>query len=342
MTGFNEALHPRGQAANAGQFRGKANDAPAGALTAPTTDDAADRWYERLVQQGTIGMFGSELALGDERLQLREAYRQGLARAAASPLWCANDAPHDEHTRHNEFGGTDYCSGRPGPADTTLADVPQRASEETLQRVREECVGWFPDDEPLLYEPTDGQQDGWTDIVAVDHESGRTVKFTIGPDDALEAYELRADAETPAPAARATDAEVAAVDDILRAFVARHDLADEDNTDEDPAATVGWSLGDGQLGYEQSLRELIVEARRAAQAEARQNAVRAAAGLWGASTEMPPFEHLHGADSTPAGEYLRGQIETIADSFGWGDAAGDDMPKEAIYREIAAAADGGR
>lgn len=34
-TAFDDALHPRGQAANAGQFRAKANAAPAGELTAP-------------------------------------------------------------------------------------------------------------------------------------------------------------------------------------------------------------------------------------------------------------------------------------------------------------------
>lgn len=34
MTTFDESLHPRGQAANSGQFREKRNDAPAGALTA--------------------------------------------------------------------------------------------------------------------------------------------------------------------------------------------------------------------------------------------------------------------------------------------------------------------
>lgn len=36
-TTFDDALHPRGQAGNAGQFRAKANDAPAGDLTAPAT-----------------------------------------------------------------------------------------------------------------------------------------------------------------------------------------------------------------------------------------------------------------------------------------------------------------
>lgn len=29
------------------------------------------------------------------------------------PVWCRNDAPHREHERRNQFGGTDYCSGRP-------------------------------------------------------------------------------------------------------------------------------------------------------------------------------------------------------------------------------------
>lgn len=32
-------------------------------------------------------------------------------------LWCGNDEPHDSHTQRNQFGGTDYCSGRPDPAE---------------------------------------------------------------------------------------------------------------------------------------------------------------------------------------------------------------------------------
>lgn len=30
-----------------------------------------------------------------------------------SPLWCANEAPHDPHGERNEFGGWNHCTGRP-------------------------------------------------------------------------------------------------------------------------------------------------------------------------------------------------------------------------------------
>lgn len=30
-----------------------------------------------------------------------------------SPLWCANDKHHGEHSAFNEFGGVNYCTGRP-------------------------------------------------------------------------------------------------------------------------------------------------------------------------------------------------------------------------------------
>lgn len=32
-----------------------------------------------------------------------------------SPKWCDTDEPHAEHTARNEFGFTNYCSGRPAP-----------------------------------------------------------------------------------------------------------------------------------------------------------------------------------------------------------------------------------
>lgn len=35
--------------------------------------------------------------------------------AASGPLWCADETPHREHWRTNEFGGRDYCTGRSAP-----------------------------------------------------------------------------------------------------------------------------------------------------------------------------------------------------------------------------------
>lgn len=35
------------------------------------------------------------------------------------PIWCRDDEPHREHRRHNQFGGQDYCSGRPRLPDTS-------------------------------------------------------------------------------------------------------------------------------------------------------------------------------------------------------------------------------
>lgn len=32
-----------------------------------------------------------------------------------TPLWCKVDGPHSEHEQRNQFGGWDYCSGRPEP-----------------------------------------------------------------------------------------------------------------------------------------------------------------------------------------------------------------------------------
>lgn len=36
-----------------------------------------------------------------------------MKRNDLSPLWCANDEPHEPHGESNEFGGWNHCSGRP-------------------------------------------------------------------------------------------------------------------------------------------------------------------------------------------------------------------------------------
>lgn len=44
-----------------------------------------------------------------------------------SPLWCAADEPHPAHEERNEFGGTNYCSGRPAADDdASRADAYRR------------------------------------------------------------------------------------------------------------------------------------------------------------------------------------------------------------------------
>lgn len=53
MSTFTETLHPRGQAANAGQFRAKTNDAPAGILAAPLherLDAVRDGYADQLAE----------------------------------------------------------------------------------------------------------------------------------------------------------------------------------------------------------------------------------------------------------------------------------------------------
>ena len=252
---------------------------------------------------------------------------------AHSPLWCANDDTHPEHWGHNSFGGRDYCSGRP----SVHSNVRARASQERIQRIIEECIGQFPEDEPLLYEPTDGQHDGYTDVVAVDHSTGQVVKFTIDPDDTLTIDQLNSrTAEPVAPA----QAETQAADSVMRAFISQHALHGENSQlgNEDPATTIGWSLGD-KVPYE-ALRDLVVEAQRDAHAKARASAIGAAARLWGPSAKIPPFDELEsgvtGGPRAYAVEYLRGQIETIGDAFGCDESDTDDS-REAIYREIVTA-----
>lgn len=60
-----------------------------------------------------------------------------------------------------------------------------------LKTVRQVWAQDHPErDEPLFYVPVDGQQDGYTDVVAVDHSDDTAVKFTIDPDGAIMRYPL--------------------------------------------------------------------------------------------------------------------------------------------------------
>lgn len=45
-----------------------------------------------------------------------------MNREELSPLWCANDAPHEPHGERNEFGGWNHCTGRPVQAHTPTDD----------------------------------------------------------------------------------------------------------------------------------------------------------------------------------------------------------------------------
>lgn len=48
-----------------------------------------------------------------------------------TPLWCANDAPHDAHRERNEFNGWNECSGRPA-----LTQTPEQIVAEALEAQR--------------------------------------------------------------------------------------------------------------------------------------------------------------------------------------------------------------
>lgn len=128
-----------------------------------------------------------------------------------------------------------------------------------------------------------------------------------------------------------TASEASAAEAAMRAFIDRHKLADEDNPDERPVDTIGWALGT-KVDYH-AVQDLVIEAQRATLTGARANAIRAAAALWGESTEIPVWDE-NSVDSTPAGEYLRGQLETIVDTFG-----GD---RETVYAEMRALLEGGQ
>lgn len=125
--------------------------------------------------------------------------------------------------------------------------------------------------------------------------------------------------------------ETAAAEAAMRSFIDRHGLVDEDNPDERPVETIGWALGE-EIEYS-AVQDLIIEAQRAARAEARTTAIAAAASLWGESTDLPVWDE-DSAESSPATEYLRGQLETIADTFGGHRAD--------IYAEIRAHLEGGQ
>lgn len=51
-----------------------------------------------------------------------------------SPLWCGNDSPHGPHDAANEFGGRNFCTGRPG----TERDEPYKAEAWRMS-------GYYPD-----------------------------------------------------------------------------------------------------------------------------------------------------------------------------------------------------
>lgn len=93
MTPFDESLHPRGQAGNAGQFAAKSNDAPAGGLAA---DENSARFHAIAEQYDR-----AEWAARIERLQWDKRIREAslerfMALAAADAPAGATHAIFDE------------------------------------------------------------------------------------------------------------------------------------------------------------------------------------------------------------------------------------------------------
>jgi hypothetical protein len=64
----------------------------------------------------------------------------------ASPLWCAFDGPHEVHEARNEFGGTNYCSGRPLPRVTGTEET-REAFAQALHGPYCDCWACLPDGE---------------------------------------------------------------------------------------------------------------------------------------------------------------------------------------------------
>lgn len=74
------------------------------------------------------------------------------------------------------------------PRKTTSKKPGKKAKRRAAMhlRVREQFAALYPDaEEPMLYEPTDGQMDGYADIIATENNAGIVLKFTIDPTGAL-------------------------------------------------------------------------------------------------------------------------------------------------------------
>ena len=57
------------------------------------------------------------------RAQFVALLSQPTPTAEPSPLWCADDTPHDAHRARNEFGGWNECTGRPAPEPPRVEDM---------------------------------------------------------------------------------------------------------------------------------------------------------------------------------------------------------------------------
>mgnify|MGYP003634896964 FL=1 len=98
----------------------------------------------------------------------------------------------DEWAIETEFGTLNL-------AETETVKVADSVTKpSTLDSVRAEyraaldtaVLADFPESEPSLFTPTDGFQDRWVDVVAVDFEFGKTVKYTIDPEGGITSFHL--------------------------------------------------------------------------------------------------------------------------------------------------------
>lgn len=130
MTTFDESQHPRGQAANAGQFASKSNDAPAGELAAtlPTLADALDQLRAALAlhEQGAAE-FKTDITddplIGEVRAVLAAAAAEKARFAVPAEITdaIARDFPADEPMVFIPAGGTTASSSTCSPTTVRKA-----------------------------------------------------------------------------------------------------------------------------------------------------------------------------------------------------------------------------
>lgn len=107
-TPFNPGLHPRGQAANAGQFAAKSNDAPAAALAA---DENVERFIELANQHSSAEWAAQIEGLQWERRVRTASLEQFMALAAAHAPGGATHAIFDEDSGDVELVGWQEAGG---------------------------------------------------------------------------------------------------------------------------------------------------------------------------------------------------------------------------------------
>jgi len=108
MTTFNERLHPRGQAANAGQFAAKSNDAPHAGLAA---DESTSRFIAIADQHDRAEWAARMEALQWERRVRQASLEKFMALAAAHAPSDATHAIFDEESGTVELIGWQNIAG---------------------------------------------------------------------------------------------------------------------------------------------------------------------------------------------------------------------------------------